>query len=452
MCTFLSATASTNSPFAEVVADRTATPLPAGTISKLVARQAAVKSVAQPGASFGGRPTESDSDHRVRVSERLRHKQRAVTMEDYERIVLEQFPEIYKVRCINHTDGCSEYAPGKVRLVVVPDQRGQTSVDPLRPRASVGTLERVEHYVRELASDFTDIEVANPDYEEVRTRFRVRFRAGYDVGHHLRQLDDDIVQLLSPWRYDDAPDLTFGGRIHRSWLLAQIEDFPYVDFVADFQIDHVKDPAAGTTDFDVEQAEATRSSTVLVSARNHQITHDLVSCSDDDVGAATPPPAAPPPPLFEQPGPRYLGNTSERELHDRWNLTTSCQIDEIGVDRRYYFATPGDAEPFAYDPCAYCMEGRSNVLLDSAPDNLASLPPSASSGPAPDPPLDPAPGLRYLGNTTSRELHDRWNPSAACHEDEIAVDRRYYFSTEIQAADLGYDLCAHCFGEERSQR
>ncbi len=114
--------------------DRVGEALEAETIGKLVARRAAIKSVTQPAASFGGRVAEDDSNYFVRVSERLRHKNRAVTIFDYERIVLEQFPEVYKVRCINHTDSESEYAPGKVRVVVIPDLRGKSATDPLRPR------------------------------------------------------------------------------------------------------------------------------------------------------------------------------------------------------------------------------------------------------------------------------------------------------------------------------
>ena len=57
-----------------------------------------------------------------RISERLRHKGRAITRFDYERITLEQFPEIWKVKCINHTLGLAnttyqkdlELAPGFV--------------------------------------------------------------------------------------------------------------------------------------------------------------------------------------------------------------------------------------------------------------------------------------------------------------------------------------------------
>ncbi len=77
--------------------------LSAKTISKLVVSNAAVKTIAQPFDGFGGRTRETDDHFYVRVSERLRHKQRAISIWDYEHILLEHFPQLYKVKCLNHT-------------------------------------------------------------------------------------------------------------------------------------------------------------------------------------------------------------------------------------------------------------------------------------------------------------------------------------------------------------
>lgn len=52
---------------------------------------------------------------------------------------------------------------------------------------------------------------------------------------------------------------------------------------------------------------------------------------------------------------RYLGNTRTEELHDLQNLTENCQVDEIRIDRRYGFATVGEALAMGYDRCAYCF-------------------------------------------------------------------------------------------------
>lgn len=336
---------------------RLAVPLPAGTISKLVAREAAVKAVSQPYASFGGRMAESDPAFRVRVSERLRHKRRAVTIFDYERLVLDRFPEVYKLRCINHTDAHSEYAPGAVRVLVVPNLRNRNAVDPLRPRLALSKLNAIQQYLAALTSDFATLEVVNPDYEEVRVRFNVRFMPGHDKGFYTGQLEQEIIRFLTPWAYDDSVDLSFGGRVHRSSILNFIDEREYVDFVTDFAMDQI----VGTQTFgNVEQAEAKRSTSVLVSARSHDIRDKIVSCEDREApsasqGAATTPAPRAPSGIVIVEGKRYLGNVNTRELHDLQKITPMCQIDEISVDRRYFFSRIEDAQALGYDFCAYCF-------------------------------------------------------------------------------------------------
>ena len=78
------------------------TALEAGKIAKLKNGLSAVKSVKQPYASFGGSREETDDDFYRRVSERLRHKNRCITSWDYERVILEAFPKVHKVKCIPH--------------------------------------------------------------------------------------------------------------------------------------------------------------------------------------------------------------------------------------------------------------------------------------------------------------------------------------------------------------
>ncbi len=79
-------------------------PLRAESIGKLVVGKAEVKSVMQPFASWNGKAKEAGKGFYTRVSERLRHKARAVNSWDYEHLVLNRFPSIYKVKAITHTD------------------------------------------------------------------------------------------------------------------------------------------------------------------------------------------------------------------------------------------------------------------------------------------------------------------------------------------------------------
>lgn len=59
---------------------------------------------------------------------------------------------------------------------------------------------------------------------------------------------------------------------------------------------------------------------------------------------------------------------------------------------------------------------------------------------------------QYLGNASSRELHNLKNEKPTCHIDQIAPDRRVYFRNPAMAEKAGYDYCGHCFGRGKSKR
>src|SRR4029077_10948625 len=108
-------------------------------------------------------------------SERLRHKNRAICLWDYERLILEAFPQIYKVKCLNHTcfepseSGTGIYrelAPGHVTIVTIPNVRVQNLRDPLKPFTSLGLLDEIKGFLEESTSCFAQLHVKNPQFEE----------------------------------------------------------------------------------------------------------------------------------------------------------------------------------------------------------------------------------------------------------------------------------------------
>jgi hypothetical protein len=244
-------------------------PLPAGGIAKVRGGLAGVKSVKQPYASFGGAAAEGDDAFHTRVAERLRHKDRCVTRWDYERIVLEAFPSIHRVKCIPHAKDGAWMSPGNVLLVVVPDLANQNAVDPLQPRVDADTLDRVRTHVQARAGMQVAVAVKNPRYQKVRLDLKVRFRTGYDFNHYRVELQDALVQALSPWAFPGGPDIGFGGAVYRSVLLNVVEELAYVDYVTDFRMYSYAGTAVDTTDLGV--ARPATPDTILVSDASHSI-------------------------------------------------------------------------------------------------------------------------------------------------------------------------------------
>jgi hypothetical protein len=261
--------------------DFSAAPLPAGTISKLDRPDAAVKSLTQPFPSFGGRGAEDPRAFYTRVSERLRHKNRAIDLWDYEHLILEAFPQVFKVKCLNHTcfepsdSGAGVYrelAPGHVTIVAVPDLKAQQQRDPLKPYTSLGVLTEIQAFLARRVSCFATLHVKNPQFEAVRVRFALRMRDGYDETYYRRALQQAITRFLSPWAFDGPGAPSFGGKVYKSVLINFVEDQPYVDYVTDFQVFQDIGGARGTVDMDVVTASLAVSILVSAPAGDHDIT------------------------------------------------------------------------------------------------------------------------------------------------------------------------------------
>ncbi len=223
-----------------------ATPLESGTIAKLAVPTAAIKKIEQPYNSFGGKVKEQPSHFYTRISEHLRHKGRAVTIFDYERLVLEKFPEIYKVRCINHgrvgKEGqqFQELVPGTLTLVVIPKLSPDRISQELEPKVNINLRDKIQEYLLTLSSPWADIQVVNPTYEPIQVEFAVRFKSPYNenFGYYSRELQQGITNFLTPWTIDPQAEINFGGTVYRSSILNFVEQQYYVDYVLDFKMHH----------------------------------------------------------------------------------------------------------------------------------------------------------------------------------------------------------------------
>jgi hypothetical protein len=253
--------------------------LPSNTISKLLVADAAVKKITQPYESFGGRIKEISEQFYTRVSERLRHKQRAISAWDYEKLILEEFTSVYKAKCINHTGMIKTQVPGELRytetlpghatIVTIPDLRSNLFKNPLRPYTSIGLLTNIKTFLSKLVSPFVKLHVVNPKFEEVQFEFSVTITPPLDENFFVKQLSLDIEQFLCPWAYSFDRDIEFGGKISKSVVLNFIEERYYVDHVTCFKMHHIVE--RGIEEYhDVEEAQTTTGISILVSYYNEE--------------------------------------------------------------------------------------------------------------------------------------------------------------------------------------
>lgn len=245
--------------------------LEAGTITKLFQRRSEIKAVEQPYNSFGGVPEESDANYYQRVSERLRHKNRAITLWDYEHLALQEFTDLFRVKCLNHTSPTSYTAAGNVTLIVIPDTINKNVFNRFQPRVSTAFLNRIDNFISKRTSLHVSVHVENPIYEEVTITTKVKFREGLDETLYSNQLNEDIIKFLSPWAFDETQQVDFGRTLHISVLINYIEQLNYVDYLQDVTMSI--DGSSAVREYTPSTPKA-----IMVSATQHNISTDIITC------------------------------------------------------------------------------------------------------------------------------------------------------------------------------
>jgi hypothetical protein len=261
--------------------DHYLTPLSPGSIKTFSPPIAGISGVRQPYTSIGGRQAEEDIVFNTRVSERLRHKQRALSAWDYERLVLAQFPEIYKTKCIPSSMFRDPDDFGTVRVIVIPDIRNKMPFDPFEPKASAEMLAKISEYLVSKVPAWAVLKVENAHYVTVKLRLAVRFAIAGDESYYKQRLNDDLNHFLSPWAYREGADIVIGGRIYANSIVDFVDRRPYVEFVANVELfksddgeNFVRVPIPAASDPQGYYIATDRPDAILVAARDHQI--DLV--------------------------------------------------------------------------------------------------------------------------------------------------------------------------------
>lgn len=209
------------------------------TINDLKTTVAGISSVYQFEESFGGKLGESDSNMRVRVAESLYHRNRCVCIEDYERIILDEFPEVHKVKCFPHVrideslKRCDCLCPGNMLVVPVSSmyQDGSFQWDPC---LNGSVLWRIHEFLQNKVSPKTKVQVLNPFFDKLQVRCNVKFHRRKNEGEILLDLNEKINRYLSPW-FPQAGGVTkhFGWTLEKAKLKSYIESLDYVESVAD---------------------------------------------------------------------------------------------------------------------------------------------------------------------------------------------------------------------------
>ena len=182
-------------------------------------------------------PVESDDTFYSRTSEKLRHKNRVVTNWDAERIILDKFKQIEKVRAYGRNSHANELVKGStLQIILIPKNKTVGSNRLRSTKVDFSTLNKVKEYISQFVSPHVNVEVSNPVYEQLKIRCSVKFNKIQKAGYYKNILNNELIGYLSPDIENELIEKGFDESISKTEILNFIESRPYVDFVTEFSV------------------------------------------------------------------------------------------------------------------------------------------------------------------------------------------------------------------------
>lgn len=206
--------------------------VPAQSITALSAINPEIQGVFQPMDSQQGKVAETEYYKRIR--ERLRHKQRSISIWDYEHMILEEFPEVGIVKCTN-LDASFQSKPNNIRLVVM--SKDWTFEN--QKYLNLEELADITKFVQNLSNPFLKVITMNPISEMLLVNCLITFDPEDVGGYYLNQLNQEIINYLSPVSLANGGLMGIGKTVVPQMLSGFLERLPYVRSVNKLYIEQI---------------------------------------------------------------------------------------------------------------------------------------------------------------------------------------------------------------------
>jgi len=210
--------------------------LPAFRVQSFEANLPGVLELIQPIPSSGGRPLEDKTSFFRRVSESLKHKHRAVTKWDLEKMLLNEFSWLGFVRVFGNFGYENFIEPGVIRIVGIPKIEDKTSF--YLPKLNPGQIKEMEFFMKGIANPFMQFKVLSPQYEYLVIKGKIKFNSD-DTGLVFKKLYRNLLETICPWFYQDVSEVFANREAKKSEILNLIISSPHVKFLTGFSLAHM---------------------------------------------------------------------------------------------------------------------------------------------------------------------------------------------------------------------
>lgn len=205
----------------------------AGTITKLRRTFPYIDSVTNHEAASGGVDKENLDRVRERGPQTLKHRDRAVTYEDFEWLVREASPNVAKVKCLPTRAPSLQFQPGWVTLIIVPES------DEPNPLPTQQLVNEIQTYLFERTSLYliaypSQINLIGPGYIKVWVEASLQFTSIIEAKTIEARVLDNLQHFFHPLHGGpENKGWNFGRNVYISEVYELIENTDGVDHVDD---------------------------------------------------------------------------------------------------------------------------------------------------------------------------------------------------------------------------
>lgn len=160
-----------------------------------------IATILQPFPSFGGKAAENETNRNQRVSNTIKTKNRSVTPEDFYKLIIENFNEIYFVKVVNkkHQNSCNVYLTKKVS--------SESETGAFNPLVTNCLESEITLFLQQNASPFSNIAVSNFNLEYVVVTAQIEIESGYQEELIRKNVNQALKIHLSPWISSLSPQI-----------------------------------------------------------------------------------------------------------------------------------------------------------------------------------------------------------------------------------------------------
>jgi len=208
--------------------DNIAPQIPGNTITRPQTAIPQIAKITQPFPSGGGTIAEDQAAMNRRISSRIKTKDRAVSAEDYFRLIKHEFADVYYSKIV-----LNQPAPGNTGVYVVKAVANITHASAFLPLVSECTESKIQTFLSSRTSAFSNIVVSNFNPQYVMVQATIALKPGFESYAMQMNISSALNIFLSPWITSDNQQIVIDQGINTLQVIKRLKGMDGVLNVGD---------------------------------------------------------------------------------------------------------------------------------------------------------------------------------------------------------------------------